>query len=167
MELEFKLKGFDEIRRTMEELPHRIARKVLAGGVRESAKVFVAPMKTAAPVRKGVSGFKTTSWKKMRKTGAMYRSPGFLRRQIKAKMLKRRRAGRPSTTQTQVVYGVGGFGYAFYGFIVAKKYNDFMTPTFTAFQQQALSVMKRGMESGILKEGEKMGFKKSYGWSFP
>lgn len=176
IDVEMKIEGIEDVKKALEALPQNIARRVLVAGVREGARLIRAPLREAAPRRS------TGGWKRMRSQGAFYRGPGFLQKKITYKYLRR------SSSKTEVHYGVGPFGDAFYGFIVAHghivgtrkaargkaahslarvKAYDFITPVFQAQYNTVLQRMKSGLEKGIIKEGEKAGFKKSYGWSFP
>jgi hypothetical protein len=101
---------------------------------------------------------------KVGRTGKL-RKPGFLKGHVRY-FLRRKKS-----KWYEKHFGIGPLGYAFYGYILvgghgnARPY-DWMTPTWNRMQQQTITTMTKKLGEGILREGEKLGFKKAYGWHF-
>lgn len=161
MDLQVELKGFEEVKEALGELPGRIARKVLRKGVYAGAAFLRGEIRTAAPIRRD-SG--------LRRAKGGPRAPGYLKRKIGA------RYRRKVSSATEVHYMVGPIGYAFYGWFVEAGHkggksgwvdpHPFMVPRFEANVGLVTEKTKQALMDGIMKEGEALGFKKSYGWSF-
>lgn len=126
--IEIELKGFEEVKRALNELPQKIARKVLRAAVKKSGDPIKAALKVAAPIRgkreyarrwvatgayaHGYSEKYQLRGKKTSKGGRRY--PGFLKQKI-GNRYRAKKSG-----PLEVHYGQGPVGDAFYGYIVAR-----------------------------------------------
>lgn len=167
-----KVNGLQEINRALQDLPFRIANKVLKKGVAAGAALLRDAIRKAAPVRKTGGEMKVSN---SRGSGSAMRSPGFLRKNIKS--LYRRKASGPGN----VHYAIGPMGDAYYGYFVEKghvigkrkrygrgiaEYNaglktvpahPFMMPVFNSQTNQIIEKMKDKLSEGIRKEGRDLG----------
>ena len=164
--IELEVKGLDEVNRMLAQLPFRVGKKVIRKATFAGAVLLRQAIKDAAPVRGGLT------LKKMSKGG--YRSSGFLKKNIRAKLKKRQ-------GPHQVIYMVGPMGQAFYGKFVEeghaagkrKKYgrgiteatglrmvpaHPFIMPTFNNMTTQIITKMVDKLNEGVLKEGKALGF---------
>ena len=183
MEVTYQLKGYEEVRRAMLELPNRVAHRVLRKAVADVAKYERPFLQAGAPVRQGTTR-KRISWSKGAKKYGKTRKPGFLQKNIRAFYLRRK------SKFGSVMYGVGPRGDAYYGYIVAYghivgkrltsrekargagatrsyvKGQDWITPVWNRTKYLLDQQLEKELTKGIMREGEKLGFKKSYGWYF-
>lgn len=203
MEVTYQLKGYEEVRRAMLELPNRVARRVLKKAVADVAKYERPFLQEGAPVRgreywrysgsrsgaflstrASFTGRRRISWSKGAKKYGKTRKPGFLQKNIRAFYLRRK------SKFGSVMYGVGPRGDAYYGYIVAYghivgkrltsrekakgagatrsyvKAYDWITPVWNRTKYLLDQQLEKELTKGIMREGEKLGFKKSYGWYF-
>lgn len=167
--IEAELKGYEEVKQALSLLPERLTAKVLKQAVGKSAAIVRNQLKMEAPVRK------TTDWKRFKKSGAWFRGPGFLKRNIKSRYRRR------VSTKYEAHYGVGPSGDAFYGYIVARGHivgsrtaakrkrsrglavkfvpaKDFITPVFNRMAFATTENLKKHLSEGIIREGKKLGF---------
>jgi HK97 gp10 family phage protein len=152
-----KVLGLEQINRALDELPRRIANKVLRKGVYSGAALLRGAIKREAPVRSESRLHKMSSGE--------FRGPGFLRKNIRMKF--RSKVSGPGEKH----YIVGPLGQAFYGRFVEAGHKSgkrgggkmvpahpFMIPTFNTMTSQITEKMKDGLTKGIIKEGMDMGF---------
>jgi hypothetical protein len=85
------LKGADELDRVLAMLPEEIGRKVLDRAVLEGARVVAREMKMRAPV--GEKAHESVSKKGRLKAVLTVRKPGFLKRNVRARMARPREYG--------------------------------------------------------------------------
>jgi len=163
-----KVEGLDKIKSALSELPSKVSRNVLRKGVSAGGMLLRGEIKNAAPVRSDGRMMKTSS-------GEM-RGPGYLKKHISARYRKR------SSSFTEIHYGVGPAGQAFYGYFVeaghkigkrkrygrVTEYNSargnvpehpFMIPTFNRMTGAIIEKMKDNLAAGIIGEGLKLGLK--------
>jgi HK97 gp10 family phage protein len=152
-----KVTGLEEINRALDELPRKIASKVLRKGVYSGAALLRGAIKQVAPVR--------TNTRPIKMSSGGYRDPGFLKKNIKMKY--RGKMSGPGEKH----YIVGPLGQAFYGRFVEAGHKSgkrgsgkmvpaypFMIPTFNSMTGQITEKMKEGLTKGIIKEGMDLGF---------
>lgn len=145
--------GLHEINRALEQLPGKVARKVLRRGVAAGAMLLRKEIKKQVPIRKtGYLGPKTLG-KGQQET----RLPGYLKKKISARYNKRR------SKYTEVHYDVKPLGWGFYGYFVETGHGSatpkpFIIPTYTRVTTPIIDRLKEKLTEGILKEGKKLGF---------
>lgn len=185
IDFKFELKGWQEVNRALELLPRRTARKVLRKGVAAGGYLMRKELKSAAPKR--------TSKEPKRTSKGEIRKPGHLRKKIGMRYLSRKskwnevhygvgprgqafygyfvEAGhaivrgrrQKRTRRRELRRKIGGVSATTFGFVQPHPY---IIPTFRAMVKPVINRVKEKLEEGIFKEGEKLGFKKVYGWYF-
>lgn len=166
IDLDWKIKGAQELNQAMQVLPRKIASKVLRQSVSAGAVFLRNEIKKVTPIRKEPGPKKAK--------GSELRYPGYLKRKIGARFKKKK------SSYFVKHYKVGPIGYGFYGRIVegghvaGKKEKTFfrgsksqgwvrgypfIEPTFQKFTSRIIDRVGEKMGEGVIKEAKKLGIR--------
>lgn len=154
-----KIEGLDALRRALRQLPDAVQKKVLAGAVAKGAKVIADDARSRAPVLK---------------TPDARRTPGLLRRMIRATRGKRNGSEAASFVSVRRLVGkalgkmkikkgqtgaqLDPFYWAFQEFgSSGRPAQPFLRPAFDAKKEAAALEIKTALAEGIAREAAKAG----------
>lgn len=151
-DIKFSLTGFDDLKRTLEELNVESATKVGTVATREGAKMVKAALVQAAPV-----GTEPTEKTRRTKSGKLVTFDyGRLRANIRIRKLK-------GSNQHQIKFGVG-IGSAFWGLFSEfgtrhQPARPWLRPAFETIGPKVIQEMGRLLGIGITREAKRLGRK--------